>query len=733
MNTDNFLIEESDIDQARSIVKFIDNPNIRSRALANALAALISEKYFSEVEIDIKTGLFNSSSFLEEYDISDIYVRDSYIDVRVYFDESEMYVPKIHFDKGLLPVAYMFIKLDEDVSGGLVTGFITPATVDTSVDKNGLYIVKEEDLVSFYDIEPELVSDYSVDIPDDFDTNLFLFLDNNLSDRESFIKLLLKSSELREKFIAAAKAKVVFKYVSLTGKNNSIQEENSELIEAEEQELLDESTNLELIEDVEPIEDLETSEEFGEVEEEIIPEIESLEMSATDEDSLMDLSDELSLIEQEVEEDTLVEVNGNLIEDSENIQIIEEQPEDSLLSDNEKEEEESETKEVSLSSFDVDSISMLKVGEIEPSIKIEDTITSDDKSEVLIEEPQDNSNQLELVDFDSEEEPDNIILDEVSDSNNNDENEISNNNNVDIIENQEIVEEEEENSFEFSTSTTPSLNSEEELTDENSDDTVDNNSLDDLESLLDQEEETSGKVIVDQNVENQEEIEELFGQEEYSDMESTFVDKKKKASPIVPILGLAVLGTLGYFGYTKYFNQEPVNNNVVEPVKTAPVKPKKVETKQAEVPMPVETVENVPAPKKTDEGNSVTIPAIENNLDASVLVSNLAVSWSVPETYVKNNSAKRYFYKIGKIIQLNLKTELLLLSKPPLTNEITVELEYNKNSDKFEVKNILKSSGENSIDEIISKTISKVLDMKLGVNMSAFANISGNPVLVIRL
>ena len=104
--------------------------------------------------------------------------------------------------------------------------------------------------------------------------------------------------------------------------------------------------------------------------------------------------------------------------------------------------------------------------------------------------------------------------------------------------------------------------------------------------------------------------------------------------------------------------------------------------------MPVETVENIKEIKPTNEGTAISIPAIEQDLNASINVANLAVKWEVPSTYVSNSTASKYFTKIGKIIQLNLKTEMLLLNKPPITNKIMVELEFNKNNSKFDIKTI---------------------------------------------
>ena len=149
--------------------------------------------------------------------------------------------------------------------------------------------------------------------------------------------------------------------------------------------------------------------------------------------------------------------------------------------------------------------------------------------------------------------------------------------------------------------------------------------------------------------------------------------------------------------------------------------------------MPVETVENVETNKATNEGTANSIPVIEQNLDASIDVSNLSVNWEVPASYTTNATAKRYFVRVGKILQLNLKTELLLLSISPITNKISVELEFNKDTGKFSIKNLSESSGVPAIDKVIKETTEKTLGMNLNMNMSVFGNLQGNPVLVIKL
>lgn len=127
------------------------------------------------------------------------------------------------------------------------------------------------------------------------------------------------------------------------------------------------------------------------------------------------------------------------------------------------------------------------------------------------------------------------------------------------------------------------------------------------------------------------------------------------------------------------------------------------------------------------------IPAIEHSLDASVLVSNLKVDWEVPAGYASNTSAKRYLIKLGKKIQLSLKADLLLLTKPPIANKITVELTFDNNTGKFKFVGIKDSSGEKSVDNAIAETVKAAIESSTNSNNEVFGKLQGNPLLIIRL
>lgn len=631
MNNETFLIEENDLELARDICKYIENPSVRERAVANAVAANIAKKYFSDIEVDTKTGLHNIPQILEEFEISDIYLNDTYVDVRLYFNENELCVPKCHFDKQVLPLAYMFINIDKNLSGGTVTGFISPLSVNTEVCVDGYYPVSESSLESYYDIEPLLVNKPAPELPEDFHYQIFKFLDKKLEDENEFIKLLVNSKEARTQFMKAAEAQNIFNFVSQT--KDTIED------------IVPEADTLEMADD----EDLSLSTEGGELEE--ISSIEELEPQ------------ELTIDGELNQEDTL-----------DSLDIAEE---NSMLSEFNEESNLDET-----------------IDESEP-IQTEDSLDVEESDSSVFA---DDTNNVEDLDFGKDN--DSLMISDEEDEATSD---------SDLAE--------------FSTEVTPSFDFEDNDTSIEEIAIPENDTEENVEPIV-----TENETVTEENTaDNEAQIDTLFNPDtEQEEIESVNEVQKPKKSKLLPIIGaVAIIAAAGYLGFTKLSQQ----STATLPMPDAPTA-KREEVSQKEA-MPVESVENVETIAQTNEGTADSIPAIEQNLDASILVSNLSANWEVPAGYVTNNTAKRYFTKLGKVIQLNLKTELLLLSKPPITNRIAVEIEYNKGTQKFNVKGITASSGEKTVDDIILKTVKNALDMNLNMNISSFGNIQGNPVLII--
>lgn len=527
MDIDYITIPESDLELAQTVCASISDTNKRNRAVANVLGAKVASRFFDgSYNIDSETGLHNIAKVLEDVEISDIYINNSYIDVRVYFTEDELSVPKSHFDLDILPALYMFIKIKPDLSEGIVTGFIKPEDVNKENLKQDYYYIEENSLTSFYNVETHLKTVLDTfSIPSEL---MYEYLEGSLEEdaKNSVIRELIKSKSSRIKLAKIVKAQSAFNLVLLS--DSDIQES-----------------------------------------------------------------------EDEQEETT----------------VLEEPDLDNLFVPEVKEETEEKTEEEEL---------------------------------------------LEALDYTTEVTP----------------------SGADIIEE------------------------------------VD-------KSLEENEASSSGQ--------NEENIDTLFTGEQTG----VPVKKKKSSGGFVFLLLFCVLAGCGYYAYTNYLAKPSEDNfgqnSLPEMAEEAPIE-ENIEPVVQQEAMPVETVETMPAGKnKKEEAVSVAIPAIEKHLDASVLVSNLRVEWEIPAGYANNASAKRYLFKLGKVIQLNLKSELLLLTRPPLSNRITVELKYEPNISKFELVGIKDSSGEKMVDDVILDTVKSALSMHISSNTDSFGKLQGNPVLIIRL
>lgn len=719
MNNDNFLIESSELELVKELCACINEPNKRSNAVANMLAAEVAKKYFTEIELDSVTSLHEIPQLLENIEISDIYIKNNYIDVRLYFENEPLFIPRSHFDNNIAPLAYMFIKVTEDISSATITGFLLSSTIDITQNNNDYIAISEEDLISYYDLENHLVYKEIEDTNEDFDIEIFKYLDNKLETKSNFYNTLINSPEAREKLKNAAKAKAILSFISISQENG--------------QDLLNKEVKLDELNAIETLETNSHSEELIELEEATMlnsDENETIILNMDDDNTLEEVNATFD-IESEFDSDgnEFIEIEtdnqDNLLNSDSEIFLNEAyegiQQENNTIY-NEFEEDKATLDLFTENNSALEEHSFSNIEETNELINLDNKnddaeILPIDENEVLISQP-------EISSMTAETENSNYIIPE----------ETIEELNIpvdDILSPEEEVNTEEIIESEvYSTNTTPSLNSL-----EYSDNEIINEK--DLMESLENEHSVSNseQTIIEDNLASPE-IDTLFHNETNDEYESTSYNKYQqpsKGNPVKLIGILALLGALGYFGYTKFLSSGQINNYVPKSNNATAVKTEKQVAAPKPIPMPNETVENTKNTQKSEEAVSETLPAIESNLDSPVLISNLAVKWEVPASYISSGTAKRYFTKLGKILQLNLKTELLLLSKPPITNKICVELTYNKNNQRFEVKGITASSGDKNIDEIIINTINNALNLNLNMNMGVFENITGNPILEINL
>ena len=628
MNNDNFLIESSDIDVVKELCACIDQTDKRSAAVANMLAAEISKKYFTEIELDDVTTLHEIPQVLEDIEISDIYIKNNYIDVRLYFDNQSLFIPKSHFENEILPLAYMFIKSNEDLSSGVVTGFLLTSSLNPNGTQGEYIKISEEDLVSFYDLESNIAFNDTVDIDENFEIDMFNYLDGKLTNKKDFYNLLLKSPEARIRLKNAAKAKLILNFISITNDIDSPLISNTKTsldIPTEsitlEEEQQDEEFVLDM--DFENADNLEASEDssFIEIENEDTP---ILEISSETEDIIdlksnkVDFEDEVFILEEKTSNQELPKESESLdIESNLNTDIV----------DN--------TEENSEECIDLSFDNTNKNTELNESIIDEPDEIGFNTLDLALETTEENNitdvkETLDISNNDNEPKESVITKEPITD---------------DLLNAQEYLINEDETKEDvkqepndYSTNVTPSLNTIEDQVE-----IIDENDL--IESLETDFNDTENTIETEDSEQTvSEDIDVLFKEEdiiETQDNKASTSAKQRNSNPITLLGALAVLFALGYFGYTKFYNNETIPSYTKEPVSTTTKVASsalKTETKTPEIPvaMPNETVENTRVTQQSNEAISETIPVIESNLDTPVTITNLAVKWEVPASYISS-------------------------------------------------------------------------------------------------
>ena len=710
MNSESIFINDDFVEKIKSKCGLINNSDLRCKTASCVFASNVAKLFFESDEPDCDSGIHNLPEVVSDIEICDIYLQNTFVDVRIYFNDNEICVPSELFKRNILPAAFMFIKLSEDLSGAQITGFITPGDVDTTKEIDGYYPVPAGSLQSYYDIEPLLTYTDDSDVSEESRIMVYDFLDNKLGDNNEFYRRLFESRDLRLELINAANAKHKFETIG-------------EITSTETEDVPETSSN----------ESLDLAEDLTQ---DILPVVEDASLDSIDLE-LTDTNTDLTELDSgndsldEFDFDTPIEELDSTEGSAEDLGIdipVRKSDDDDNEDDSYSFDEYAETNsdisdEANNNANDEDTDFLTEASEeLTVSDGTSDLETAEEEEEEE-EEESDNSETVEnddTVKLDFADETDNDSyepVEEISDFNQ--ETEIP-----EYSENEPAAESDEDNPY--STEVTPSLNNFEDKAEQELEANSDNRE-EITENMQDANSTSDAAIAENENIDN------LFPETGAETTEEEIANQtaaKKKS--IIPALGLfVVVAGLGYFAYTKLQPAQVTQPEIPETGIETNVT--EAENTKVDETMPIETVENVAENKTANEGTAISVPAIENNLDASILVSNLSVSWEVPAAYTNNASARRYFAKIGKIIQMNLKAELLLLSKPPINNRVVLELEYNKTSGNYTVKGFTVSSGEKLVDDIITNTVKNVLKMNLNIDTSSFGETPGNPSLIVKL
>ena len=193
---------------SRSFVK----KEVKNRAYINALGAELASKYLTSEGIDTTEthNLHSISKILEKIDVADIMLPNIHIDVRVVFDENQIFIPKSHAKLGIEPDIYLAMKLSPDFKFVEFLGYFEPARINKNKQNSDYYFIEKEKLSS-----PEKLTQYIKNFTGNTDKGisesdtlrareLFITMaDHSTSPEEEqeLISLLMLSDSLRDSIL----------------------------------------------------------------------------------------------------------------------------------------------------------------------------------------------------------------------------------------------------------------------------------------------------------------------------------------------------------------------------------------------------------------------------------------------------------------------------------------------------------------------------------------------------
>ncbi len=429
-------IEKDNITEAEFMSRSFVDKEIKNRAYINALGAELGIKYLTSEGFNTKNlhNLHSISKLLEKYDIADILLPNIHIDVRVIFDESQIFIPKSHFKLDMTPDIYIILKLDSNFEHVEFLGFIEPKKINLKNANSEYYFINKNKLNSIDDLK-QFIKDFTGTTSRDISEEDMLrgrelsvaLADHNTTAEEEkeLIELLLSNDLLRESVLEFDNFETLaFNVAKTLVERTTIQEESlpapvleqDDIITNEEIDFTDTSTEEDMLldnvsveeppieETQEEIDDLEISEETLEIsdnEEQDFPEDEliideDLQEIPTDEESTIDIDISETSNEQEGVDEVLSESEDLKSEETEtDNQIIDEAislPDETELSEELLKEPETEVLEATT---EIENLSQEEPAQVIPENKVivteaSNTLASDASSEQLTDQILDN-------------------------------------------------------------------------------------------------------------------------------------------------------------------------------------------------------------------------------------------------------------------------------------------------------------------------------------------------------
>ena len=239
LNTELLEITKDNLAEAQFMASNFIDKVVQNRIFFNVLGAESVISYLEKFGVDVTrvSSIHSIKRVVEKVDIADVILNNIHIDVRVIFNENEIFIPKSHFTYGIVPDIYAVLKYDKSFQKINFIGFFEASAINLNYHNNDYYFMEYEKLRS-----PFEMLDFINDFKGSTDKKLseaqilkgrelsIAVADHDVTDNEfnEYLGLLSKSFALRESVLEydnfeTLASKVAFALQTLKSKDDQIE------------------------------------------------------------------------------------------------------------------------------------------------------------------------------------------------------------------------------------------------------------------------------------------------------------------------------------------------------------------------------------------------------------------------------------------------------------------------------------------------------------------------------
>lgn len=210
MNLETELLEitSDNLSEAHFMASNYIDAKIRNRIFFNVIGSEAVISYLGRLGCNVEnlSNIHSIKRVVEKIDIADIILSNIHIDVRIIFNEKEIFIPKSHYDLGIVPDIYAVLKFDNSYKRINFIGFFEPSEINLNNSNEDYYFIERKKLHSPFDMY-DFISNFNGNTERNLSDGQILrgrelsvaVADHDVSDEEfkEFVGLLVKSSILR--------------------------------------------------------------------------------------------------------------------------------------------------------------------------------------------------------------------------------------------------------------------------------------------------------------------------------------------------------------------------------------------------------------------------------------------------------------------------------------------------------------------------------------------------------